>query len=157
MIVPLAPNNSLQGIPSQDLIKVTDQPLSWKTKWTAGQGDCQFIAFARAIGKVTHSEVRQKAVSWMRTHPDEYAPFKPPNLAYSTYLNRMAKPKAWGDNLTLQAMSMAYKAQVFVLKEGDNGEKVWLEGGKTDNPVSVFWVYLHQKHYENLLGQSQVE
>jgi hypothetical protein len=150
------PFNTITGVLKDQVTFIGSCPPSYQTKWTKGDGNCQFTAFARGLpsGQHGHLEVRKAAISWMRTHPDEFVPFM--SVDFNQYLVDMSKPGSWGDNYTLQAMCKAYKVYVIVHKVGDNGEGLWSDWGDKHGCQSVFWLYLRDYHYENLLHSNQI-
>ena len=96
-------------------------------------------------------------MQWMRDHPSDYVPFVPGGTqAFRDYLRGMDKEGTWGDNLTLRAMCGAFKASVFILKEGQEGDRLWVDMGDKVGAVHVFGLYLHNQHYENLVSRGQV-
>ncbi|KLT38548.1 hypothetical protein CC85DRAFT_252799 [Cutaneotrichosporon oleaginosum] len=114
-----------------------------------------FHAFAKAWpNPIFHTEVRGKAIEWMRSHPQDFVNFLPfrhgKQLTLDTYLHEMAQDGCYGDNLTLQAVCKAFSVTVMVLKD-ENHQFSWM--GVNDHPPQrrVFWFYLHRYHYENLL------
>ena len=138
--------------------------MSYHTNWIRGDGNCQFAAFAKGFGngRRTHDEVRLAAVHWMRDNPGDFVPYVPilegcsQDYSFRVYLEGMSKGGEWGDNLTLQAMCKVYKAYVLVLKVGQKGDMVWMQVGDIAKSQSVFWLYLNNHHYENLVDRTQV-
>ena len=117
-----------------------------------------FTAFARALGdgELSHMEVRQGAVTWMRSHPDDFVPFlSVTDWDEGGYLEEMSQDGTWGDNLTLQALCAAYKVYVQVLKV-EGVTLSWMEVGDSHMCDTAFYLYLENEHYENLLDRTQI-
>lgn len=66
-----------------------------------GDGNCQFraISFGLYGTEDRHAEVRGRAIAYMRRNPHAFAVFLGED--YRAYLENMARPGAWGDELTL--------------------------------------------------------
>ena len=126
-------------------------------------GNCMFSAFARGMRQQGgHSGLRARAVQWMRAHPGDFSQFVPQTghttqqQAYESFLEDMSKEGAWWDSLVLQALCKITMVQVFVLNETESG-RAWIDLGQDRGEgQTVFWLYLHNGHYENLLAESQV-
>jgi hypothetical protein len=107
--------------------------LSVVAKAIAGDGNCQFRAFADLLygDQERHVEVRMAAVVWLRNNLTfELTPGQPSTriglsvaaMAGSTdaYLDNMSKTdgsdESWGDELSLLALSRSYKKIIYVVK-----------------------------------------
>lgn len=153
------PTNTLEGVSVHHVTIVPTVPPTFRTWWTQGDGNCQFSAFARAMGmgQSQASEVRSTTVQWMRDHPGDFVPFvSTMSTPFPEYLQAMSTQGEWGDNLTLTAMCQAYKAYVVVLKMMDNGDMMWTAWGDSETAEVVHWLYLSGNHYENLLFRDQI-
>jgi hypothetical protein len=153
------PTNTLKNLSPHQLVMVDSVHQLFKTRWTKPDGSCQFGAFAKALqpGHRSPHQVRTSAVFWMRDHPEDFAPFVTGGQeAWDKYLKDMIKPSTWGDNLTLQALCTVYRAYVQVLKEEEDGTRVWMEAGDRGHAQSMFYLFLKQSHYENLVDRSQI-
>ena len=126
----MQPLNTLRGVLRQSVRRLETLPITYRTNWTLGQGNCMFAAFAVGcrfeMGQ--HREMRRAAVRRMKERPEDFRPFVTDG-SYEHYLAEMSKDRTWGDNLALQAMCAAYRAFVLVLKEEPNGAQVWMEVG----------------------------
>ena len=88
----------------------------------------------------------------MRGRQAEFIPFVPGDIRdFIKYCDEMSHLGTWEDNLTLQAMCAVYKAYVRVLKENQDGTRDWLDVGNMGQAQSVFYLYLKDHHYENLV------
>lgn len=162
-VVPARPQHSIIIRKKEFIEKVMSTPVSYKTRWTKGDGNCMFRAFARALGGLSHQEVRAGGVRWMRTHPEDFVHSMVDRgggqeHALEEYLEKMSRDREWGDHHILQAMCVCYRAHVFVLKEGgQEGGQMWTEVGDRDISECTFWLYLKDSHYENLVDIRQIQ
>jgi hypothetical protein len=161
-IKPQRPFKTLDAFDVHLFTQITSTPTSWVTKWTKGDGNCMFRAFAKAYqsGQYSHEDVREGAVHYIRTHEVDFVHFIENSSghghAFRNYLDRMERDKEWGDHLMLEAMCQYYKAHVFVLSVNVIGGQSWAEVGTLVDAVSSFWLYHKDNHYENLLSGSQL-
>jgi hypothetical protein len=143
-------------------------PPVYHTKWTPGDGNCMFSAFARGLNQdlkdhVLHPNIlRGHAVYWMAGHSEWFVPFVSipdgvdQHQAFKDYLKKMIQPGEWGDDLVLNALSQKHKVNVGVLKRRHNGGHMWTPSGDMVFGRKTFWLYLSNHHYENLLAPSQL-
>ncbi|RXK34714.1 hypothetical protein M231_08030 [Tremella mesenterica] len=132
----------------------TNVPQLYHTRWTKSDGNCQFSAFARALQRdhVNQKQIRATVVQWIRDHSEDFIGYVPGGTSeFNKYLGDISKNGTWGDNLTLQAACAAFKVCVLVLKEEDDGRTLWVEVGSRGESEAVFWLYLYNSHYENLV------
>lgn len=154
---PTHPFNTLQGVSVDTLQSLPSLPLSYRTKWTKPDGNCQFIAFAKALrGQVTHQDTRETAVQWISDHPWDFmeAIASTGHADFVSYCDRMSALGQWGDDITLSAMAKAYQVSAYVLKMTPQG-MVWLDKS-VSKPKACIWLHLQDAHYENLLAMRQV-
>lgn len=156
------PNCAIKKVPPK-FVTPTKGVTYCHTRWVKGDGNCQFSAFARAVGNgVTHTSARNSAIQWIMSHPSDFAPFierergQSQSQALANYLQKMSQSGQWGDNLTLEAMTRSHKAYVLVLKRSDTGHMAWSRHGHRDSAVTLFWLYLANSHYEHLLHPTQL-
>lgn len=110
-------------LPHADEIEAAGQRLR-ETLWDFGlqirpiaaDGNCQFRAVADQLwgSDHNHAAVREQAVSHLRSNPDRYAGFAV-GQDFPEYLNRMATPAHWGDNLSLQAIADAFQIRIMLI------------------------------------------
>ncbi|ORY30166.1 OTU-like cysteine protease-domain-containing protein [Naematelia encephala] len=148
------PINTLKDVPVHLVHQLQSCPPTYHTNWIKGDGNCLFAAFAKALGRGTHSEMRSTAVHWIGDNQVDFIDFVPGghDQALKKYLEKMSQQGVWGDYLTLGALCEAYKVHVHVLKRGHKGDFTWMEVGDKDKCKTEFWLYLNNHHYENLLG-----
>lgn len=152
---PLPPTPTITGVDVSKVTKLNSTPPTFKTNWTKGDGNCMFIAFARAYPKpMFHTEVRGRAVQWIRAHPEDFVPFLPfrggVQMTLDQYLGHMSQDGIWGDNLMLQAACKALLVTAMVLKK-ENKAFTWMGVNHQPPERTVLWFYLTRYHYENLL------
>eukprot|EP00928_Gymnodinium_smaydae_P045972 TRINITY_DN30597_c0_g1_i1.p1 TRINITY_DN30597_c0_g1~~TRINITY_DN30597_c0_g1_i1.p1 ORF type:complete len:363 (-),score=67.09 TRINITY_DN30597_c0_g1_i1:104-1192(-) len=122
-----------------------------------GDGNCQFYSLSWELFKTTtrHAEVRAKIVEYLRGPGREdfsvfYAPSHPRQPAtFDGYLDEMAKPTTWGDQLTLQAAANVFAAKVYVLTADQfsaSGRPI-LVISPAQEPKHVIWVSFAALHY----------
>jgi len=82
----------------------------------AGDGACQFRAVADQLygDQELHAAVRNRAVEHLRVNADKYGGFVI-GESFKSYLERMAKPYTWGDNLTLQAIADTCEVEICIV------------------------------------------
>jgi len=87
------------------------------TKEMDGDGNCQFRSFAfNLFGEQNHHAVTRKAaITHMEKHKDFFAMFFESPGEFKKYLRDMARPKTWGDELTLRAVVEAYGCEAHVV------------------------------------------
>lgn len=73
-----------------------------------GDGNCQFrsVSFGLYGTEDRHTEVRGRAIQYMRRNPSAFAVFLGED--YQQYLDNMARPGTWGDELTLVCGRFCY-------------------------------------------------
>lgn len=80
-----------------------------------GDGNCQFRAFSDQLYRTPahHKSVREDVVHQLRSHSELYEGYVP--MAYSEYVQKMAKSGSWGDHVTLQAAADFYGVRICLL------------------------------------------
>ena len=86
-------------------------------------GDCLFSSILHQLSLHPHlpqhhsvASLRSLAVEYMRSHPDDYAPFIDDQEAatFGEYLDKMQSTTVWGSQLELQALAHQLKAPIVV-------------------------------------------
>ncbi|KAI9627945.1 hypothetical protein H4Q26_018279 [Puccinia striiformis f. sp. tritici PST-130] len=87
-----------------------------------GDGNCLFRTFAyfRYADQDEHIRVRKEMVEYMKLHPLEFQDFvegedSDPKIRLKKYLDKMKNIGAWGDQLSIKALSELYHFNVVVL------------------------------------------
>jgi hypothetical protein len=163
------PKNTLSNIPRTQVTQIqADHFIGFHTNWTPPDGNCMFHAIARAMGMGPsgHVQLRKDSIKWIRDHKDKYMPFvlqdvhvHGHNQAFNNYLSVMAQQGEWGDHPVLQALCDCKSLRMSILQKWTNGTFTWTHLGKPSNNVDrqkVFWLYLTDHHYENLLSIRQL-
>ena len=95
-----------------------------------GDGNCQFTAIShhRYNNLRSGPTVRRKAVQWLKNHPDlvvEFTTTSQGHMGARPYLQRMAEPREWGDELTLLASSNACQLPLAVASRVADNHLSW--------------------------------
>lgn len=122
----------------------------WRRLRSPRDGHCQFHSVGFAVSE-SHELVRAHAVRWIRANPTECLSFLTSEDAHNAdlsdleqYVQGMADG-AWGDNLTLYALSHHYKRAVCVLT--DHMEKPWCRiNPDFGDPIHV--AFYAEVHYD---------
>ena len=82
-------------------------------------GNCMFRAMSfHLFGKQTrHLTVRTNAIAWLKANMDilhAFAAQGDGHFSADQYLDRMAKPGEWGDEIMLMAITQAYQVSIMV-------------------------------------------
>jgi len=123
-----------------------------------GDGNCQFRSFSHELygTPAHHSHVRRIAIAHMRNHRDDYSLYFGNKTEFREYYQKMKKNAAWGDELTLRALSDAFCVTIHVLTSTfgyggwylkyDPGDKYRLKS-KIKPMRHVFLTYHSPNHY----------
>ncbi|KAL8447476.1 hypothetical protein Emed_004359 [Eimeria media] len=87
-------------------------------------GNCLFRAAADQLygDQGMHMKLREAAVSYIRSHPDDFQAFlDTEEESFDEYVKRLSREGTWGGQLELQAISLAHKVNLLIY--------VPLEGG----------------------------
>lgn len=161
----MEPTNALNPftIPPIDMLVRHKAPSVWfSTKWTSGDGNCMFDAFARGFGdSLSKQSARAGAIVWISENQELLVPFlaadeEHPYSSMEHYLTEMAKDKVWGDALALHGLALTFNVRVEVLKKSESGCYSWANAGTEDETLRKIWLYLEGNHYENLVGEAEV-
>ena len=127
---------------------------------TAPFGNCQFIAVARSSGTgVSHERLRQEVCDYLETLAPMFADFGDfPD--YKLYVDGMRADGAWGDHLTLTAMSHLLNRPIDVIT--DSVSHNYIRRVEPHHSVAksswgppVVVVHYGERHYETTRPASQ--
>lgn len=157
-------------LPHADEIEAAGQRLR-ETLWDFGlqirpiaaDGNCQFRAVADQLwgSDHNHAAVRERAVSHLRSNPDRYAGFAV-GEDFPEYLNRMATPAHWGDNLSLQAIADAFQIRIMLITSFQrralvvSPQQMCRERGQ-DQDRCIWLGFFAEWHYVSLESSEQNE
>ena len=146
---------------------------------TDDKGDCQFDAVADQLNRVfkvdeqgqtfTKESVRRLTIEWLRCNGDyRIAPDDEANIdtlkswindtqgtSWEEYLERMSKPRIWGDEVTMKGIVEAFQVKVLVWSSTvseKNYFSVHEPGKKGDYPTLCLCHFL-EIHYGSLLNE----
>ncbi|POW08508.1 hypothetical protein PSTT_07443 [Puccinia striiformis] len=121
-----------------------------------GDGNCLFRTFAyfRYADQDEHIRVRKEMVEYMKLHPLEFQDFvegedSDPKIRLKKYLDKMKNIGAWGDQLSIKALSELYHFNVVVLSITDLSVYPQLHVVE-ERSRDFMGVYLKDEHYELL-------
>lgn len=139
------------------------------------KGDCQFDAAADQLRKYhfveTKETVRARVVRWIRENAGRdlahdtslrmwiLALPKEEYSSFDDYLEKMARAKWWGDEVTLLAICESYEVAIVMLSsvQGGNWHRVLYPAGKSEkDELPLLWLgHEHERHYWSLVSQGQ--
>lgn len=121
---------------------------------TEAQGDCQFLAVVFSAGlPVDPQDFRSQCVAYLKHCADHFhgqisSQFK----SFQQYLDNMARPHTWGDELTLAAAAHLLLRPVVVLSDQEQESERRFEPPPLIHSLvwgpPVYIVHLNLKHYE---------
>eukprot|EP00746_Dinoflagellata_sp_MGD_P058207 gnl/MRDRNA2_/MRDRNA2_249568_c0_seq1.p1 gnl/MRDRNA2_/MRDRNA2_249568_c0~~gnl/MRDRNA2_/MRDRNA2_249568_c0_seq1.p1 ORF type:complete len:280 (-),score=45.98 gnl/MRDRNA2_/MRDRNA2_249568_c0_seq1:62-775(-) len=116
-------------------------------------GNCQFRAISQELfgSQKYHEVVRAQVLSYLKQHKADFAEFFA-DEEWSEYLETMAKPRTWGDEMSLRAAAEAFAVTIHVLT---SSEENWLleYSPKADSDKGareVFLTYVAPIHYNSV-------
>ena len=139
-------------------------PLGMKLVDNEGSGNCLFAAVAEALAaqgrtRRTHAEVRNLAVTHLRTHTKTYegfwrgdapdsqgTPIK--GQGFQEYLKLLGKDGAWGGSLEIAALATTLAQPIFVFRPGEDGVRAF-NGGAKGTPIALWFA---DRHYQALVS-----
>jgi len=117
-----------------------------------GSGDCFFRSFSHQYYGTAekHVEIRQAEITFLQRHPELFIEIAVANFdSWQTYLERMADPGTWCDNLIIQAVANQFNCVIHIIES-----RLSCPDGTTIMPPSVnetpritFIGYLEGLHY----------
>ena len=108
-------------------------------------GNCQFHAVA-AHSHMTHSELRIAVTQFLVEHQDAYIDFFSRNESFATYVQELANPGTWGDNLSLLVMAELLQSPIHVAQS--HGVQIISPSLVSGQPI---WVaYNGDSHYDSV-------
>lgn len=150
----------LTPMPLEDEVASAAARLGWAlsdyglvARDITGDGACQFRAVADQIYKdqELHGEVRARAVQRLRAHPHLYSAFAV-GESFEAYVTRMAEPRTWGDNLSLQAIADVYAIRVCILSSFPQRRFLHIDpmGGPSVGHQEIWLGFYAEYHYTSL-------
>lgn len=120
----------------------------------AGDGACQFRAVADQLfgDQELHGSVRERALAQLRSYKTKYEGFAV-GESFEEYLNRMAEPATWGDNLSLQAIADVFDVEACLVTSFLERSFICISpcSGK---PAQQIWLgFYAEYHYTSLEPQ----
>ena len=142
----------------------SDIPLGMRLVDNEGQGNCLFASVSEALAaqgrsRRTSMEIRNLAVTHLRTHAKKYEGFwlgDAPSAdgedmkeeGFSAYLKRLGREGAWGGSLELSALATTLNQPIFVFRPGDDGVRSF-NGSARGTPLCLWFAC---RHYQALVG-----
>lgn len=115
-------------------------------------GDCFFRSFSHQYYGTAekHIEIRQAGIAYLQKHPELFIEIAVANCdSWQTYLQRMATPGTWCDNLIIQAVANQFNCVIHMIES-----RLSCPGGTTimlpcvnQTPRMAFIGYLEGLHY----------
>lgn len=118
----------------------------------ASDGSCLFSSFAVHFPGVSSDVLREEAVEYMLSHPNDFEPFVDSEiypLGFQDYCLRMRRPQTWGSQLEIQALSLVKEVNVYVFQTGG---KSTIKMINFDNGKLVTVSYHDGEHYNSVLS-----
>eukprot|EP00429_Kryptoperidinium_foliaceum_P015398 CAMPEP_0176047662 /NCGR_PEP_ID=MMETSP0120_2-20121206/23672_1 /TAXON_ID=160619 /ORGANISM="Kryptoperidinium foliaceum, Strain CCMP 1326" /LENGTH=399 /DNA_ID=CAMNT_0017381077 /DNA_START=41 /DNA_END=1240 /DNA_ORIENTATION=- len=124
--------------------------------WTSWRGNCQFVSVAYLLWGMPerHLEVREAAVAQIVSFPDRYQSYIPGSV--EAFAASMAEPGAWGDVITLIAISDAFSVNINVVSSTSEQE-VLSFGPKNAAATGTLWLSFFEAHYKPLEPKAGAE
>lgn len=116
----------------------------------AADGNCMFRSTAQQLfgSESHHAFVRARAVEYMQSHAALFSAFCVDAADFKRYLNKMARDRTWGDELTLRAICDTFGTTVHVATSLQ--QQHWYLKYVPDvvkTPKHVFLAYVAPVHY----------
>jgi hypothetical protein len=120
-------------------------------------GSCLFSAIACHFPGTSADDIRQEAVRYMLSHPDDFEPFIDteayPN-GFKDYCMRMTRNTTWGSQLELQAISQSRQVNVYVFQTGGASTIKMINFDSSDSQC-VTVSYHDGQHYNTVAPSDQ--
>jgi hypothetical protein len=108
-----------------------------------GDGNCQFRAIAQFLN-IEYNDIRSNVIIEFENSKEEYKDFCEWN--YESYVYLMSCDGAWGDNLTLKAISKIYQINIIIFSETCKTIMEMInKKNKTQNTVYLLYI---NEHYD---------
>lgn len=122
-------------------------------------GNCLFRACSHELfgSQEYYNFVRQQAVVYMQTHPDQYSVYCGSDAEFQKYLYNIAQDRRWGDELVIRAVCDRFAVEIAVVTS--NSENCYLHYQPSTTPeCCLFLSYIDPIHYNALapIVQKQV-
>ena len=93
---------------------------------------------------MTHKELRSAVVQFLTTHQEAYLDFFSDGESYDSYIQQIALPGAWGDNLTLMIIAELLQSPIHVAQ--NHGVQIIAPSMPIGQPI---WIaYNGYSHYD---------
>ena len=125
-----------------------------------GSGDCFFRSFSHQYYGTAekHMEIRQAGVAYLQRHPELFIEIAAVNFdSWQTYLQRMATPGTWCDNLIIQAVANQFNCVIHIIESGlscRNGTTI-MPPSCNQTPRITFIGYLEGLHYVSTVSNGK--
>lgn len=145
-------------IPLEEEVESAAGQLHWRlsdyglgAREIAGDGACQFRAVSDQLYKdqELHEAVRQRAIAQLKSSAARYEGFAV-GESFMEYLERMAQPSTWGDNLSLQAIADTFDIEVCLVTSFLERSFICIKPA-SGCPVQQIWLgFYAEYHYTSL-------
>eukprot|EP00928_Gymnodinium_smaydae_P066511 TRINITY_DN49502_c0_g1_i1.p1 TRINITY_DN49502_c0_g1~~TRINITY_DN49502_c0_g1_i1.p1 ORF type:complete len:346 (+),score=54.07 TRINITY_DN49502_c0_g1_i1:66-1040(+) len=113
-------------------------------------GNCQFRAISQELfgNQRYHLSVRAAVVQHLRDHADEYKSFFE-DAEWQHYVDTMAQPKTWGDELSLRVAAEYFGVRIHVVTSAQENWLLHYEPGAgiASHSREIFLTYVSPIHY----------
>ena len=103
-------------------------------------------------------EIRQAGVAYLQRHPELFIEIAAVNFdSWQTYLQRMATPGTWCDNLIIQAVANQFNCVIHIIESGlscRNGTTI-MPPSCNQTPRITFIGYLEGSHYVSTVSNGK--
>ena len=119
---------------------------------TPADGNCQYIALARALGwpDDAQSSLRQEVAAFLVQNAQEFDGFHCDG-DWSIFLAGV-RGSAWGDHLTLAAVSRMFKCVIEIVSDGTSEEYTKVVVPPEIGSQTVTIAHYGEKHYESCVS-----
>ena len=122
-----------------------------KREVTPSDGNCQFIAVARGLGKpdAAHLELRSEVVKYLIDNRREIQGFQGEG-SWDTYIEYISSPdRGWGDHVTLTVLSRVYHCEIQVVRDVATPPFVTTMTPPEIRKAGIVLVHYGEVHYES--------
>ena len=141
-------------------IDVKLRRLNLKRVGVPGDGACQFRALAVAMwgNSERHREIREKVVKHLEDNKETYEGFIVEEVEgpWDNFIEKMRRPKTWGDETTLRAAAEIYRLEVTVISDSLPIIIRGLNSQDDNNLTPIVLAFQAESHYDATSGRSFV-
>lgn len=144
-------------------LRIQECGLKYK-KRISGDGNCQFASVSNQLENfgvtVSHEILRQKSVAWLRlngsyvlANGSKISDFLSMNeTSWNKYCDGLAKPNAWGDHLSLIALSQLYQLRIVIISSVRSEDYITIVTplNASAQEKTLLLGHLHESHYDSL-------